>query len=387
MRRSCIIIMITALAAMILAGLCQPEPALAAPATTSKYVCLLDSASGQVLYGRNMDEKRQVASTTKMMTAILAVEYAGLNETAVVSQHADRTLEYTIGLRAGATLTVEELLKAALLRSANDAAVVLAEHVAGDEMLFAHLMSVKAFAIGAVHTRYENASGLPGNKQHSTAYDQAVIGRYLMTDPVLKPLVGSKQGYFKHPDYREALLLNNTNTLLSSYAGADGIKTGTTNAAGKCLVASATRQERQLIAVALNSYDRSGDCKRLLDYGFNNTGPVLVVDKAEPFKELALEGGRENSVPVYPDRDIYLWLGDSQLNVEKRVLLNYDIKAPVAKNQNLGTLKVYVEGKPMAEANLRTEAEYRQRPGWAVRMLNGLARRWGIFPGSVENDP
>jgi len=371
-----------------LTSLYDLPPALAAaPSTTSKYVCLIDGASGQVVYGKNIDEKRQVASTTKMMTAILTLEYATLDEIATVSKHADQTPEYTIGLPAGSELTVEELLKAALVKSANDAAVVLAEHVAGDEMLFAHLMSLKAFAIGAVNTRYENASGLPGNIQYSTAYDQAVIGRYLMSKAVLKDLVGSKVLPFKHPQYREALQLQNTNGLLFSYPGADGIKTGTTKPAEKCLVASATRQGRQLIAVALNSYDRNGDCKRLLDYGFNNTGQVLLVHKAEPFKEIFLTEGKESMITLYPDRDVYLWMGDAQLNVEKRVLLNYDIKAPVGKNQILGTLKIYVEGKPVAEANLQTQAEYRRRPGFLIRILDGLAQRWGDLPGSTENDP
>ena len=244
---------IVALVIFSLSSFLNLSPALAAaPATTSKYVCLIDSASGQVVYGKNIDEKRQVASATKMMTAILAVEYAVLDEIATVSPNADQTPEYTIGLPAGSQLTIEELLKAALIKSANDAAVVLAEHVAGDEMLFAHLMSLKAFAIGAVNTRYENASGLPGHKQYSTAYDQAVIGRYLMSKAVLKTWWAAKCRPL-HPHYREALQLYNTNGLLFSYPGADGIKTGTTNAAGKCLVASATREGRQLIAVALKS--------------------------------------------------------------------------------------------------------------------------------------
>lgn len=365
-----------------LASFCSLLPAqAAAPVTSSKYVCLLDSASGQVIYGKNIDEKRQVASTTKMMTAILTVQYAGLDETASVSKHADQTAEYTLGLKTGSQLTVEELLKAALIKSANDAAVVLAEHIAGDELLFAHLMSVKAFAIGAVNTRYDNASGLPGGLQHSTAYDQAVIGRYLMTNPLLKSLVGSKQTYFKHPQYGQPLLLNNTNSLLSSYPGADGIKTGTTNAAGKCLVASATRQGRQLIAVALNSYDRNGDCKLLLDYGFNNTSQVLVIDKGEPFKEIFFREGEAGILSLYPDQDIYLWMGDAPLNVEKKVSLKYDIKAPVSKNEALGTIQVYVEGKPVAGVALQTASAYSQQPTWAVRVLDGLARRWGLFSG------
>lgn len=370
-------------------GLASPgsQPALAVPSTSSQYVCLMDAGSGQVLYGRHMDEKRPVASTTKMMSAIVAVEYARLDEKAVVSQHADQTAEYTIGLKSGAQLTVEELLKVALLRSANDAAVVLAEYVAGDEMLFAHLMSLKAFAIGAVQTRYDNASGLPGNQQYSTAYDLAVIGRYLMTNPILKSLAASKQAYFKHPAYEQPLLINNTNTLLFSYPGADGIKTGTTDAAGKCLVASATRQGRQLIAVALRSADRSADCARLLDYGFKETQAVLVVDKSEPFKKVRLSGGQQDTLLLYPDQDIYLWLGSAGTDIEKRVCLDYDIKAPVTKNQNLGKLSIYAEGKPVATANLTSADHYPRGPGLTTRILRALGQRWGLYPGVLDADP
>lgn len=363
------------------------RPALATPATSSPYVCLLDADSGQVLYGGLLDEKRPVASTTKMMTAIVAEEYARLDEVARVSQHADDTAEYTIGLKAGAELTVEELLKAALLRSANDAAVVLAEHVAGDERLFSHLMSLKAFAIGAVNTRFDNASGLPGNEQYSTAYDLANIGRCLLGKPVLRSLAGSKEAYFKHPAYGQPLPLSNTNTLLFSYPGADGVKTGTTDAAGKCLVASATRQGRQLIAVALRSANRNTDCIRLLDYGFEQTREVLVVDKSLPFKELPLTGGRQDSLLLYPDRDICLWVGSTGPDIEKKVCLDYDIKAPVAKNQSLGKLFVYVGGKPAATANLIAADDYPRSRGLIARVLRALSQRWSTRPAAPDADP
>lgn len=363
----------------IVFALVSPDsrPALAAPSTSSPYVCLMEAESGQVLFGRRMDERRPMASTAKMVTAILATEYVRLDQEATVSLYADQTAEYTIGLKAGSKLTVEELLKAALLRSANDAAVVLAEQVTGDEMLFSHLMSLKAFAIGAVNTRFINASGLPGTGQYSTAYDLAVIGRYLMANQVLRPLVASKSAHLKHPAYGQPLLISNTNTLLFSYPGADGIKTGTTDAAGRCLVASATHGGRQLIAVALRSGNRFTDCARLLDYGFDQTQTVLVVDSSEPFKEVRLAGGRKEHILLYPDRDIYLCLGQSQTGVEKRVCLDYDIKAPVAENQGLGELSVYVEGKPVATAHLIAVEPYPRAPHPILRILRGPGWSWG----------
>lgn len=349
-----------------------PAAATAAPDTTSKYTCLLDIDSGQVIYGKNMNAPRPAASTTKMMTAILAIEYAGLSETAVVSSHADRTPEYTIGLPAGKKILTEDLLKAAMIRSANDAAVVLAEHVAGDEALFAHLMSVKAFAVGAVRTRFANASGLPGGSQYSTAYDLAVIGRVLLANPYLKTLVGSPRTSFQHPGYREPLVITNTNSLLHSYKGASGIKTGTTDAAGKCLVASAARQGRGLIAVALQSGDRAGDCTRLLDYGFNRTNRCQVLDHSDAFKVLPLEGGKSSEIALYPAHDVYLWLSDNGPNIEKVVHLNYDIKAPVELGQILGTIALYAEGKPIAVVPLISHDDYPAGPSIISRIWRSL---------------
>lgn len=317
----------------------------AAPWVTSQYYCVLDSSSGQLLMGQNQHQQRPVASTTKMMTAILAVEYAKLNEMAVVSRHADQTAEYTIGLREGQTLPVSELLKAALICSANDAAVVLAEHVAGDEALFAHLMSCKAFLIGATSTHFVNASGLPAQNHYSTAYDLAQIGRYTLTCPFLRQTVGTARAEFHHPGYKKPLIIRNTNGLLSAYQGAEGIKTGTTNAAGKCLVAAATRKDRQLIAVVLKSADRQGDCWRLLDYGFSNFRYSKIIDKNEPFKRIRVTGGKKNYVEVYPSRDLWLWLGDQQPDTEKQVVISYTVSAPTRPGQIVGELNIYAQGK------------------------------------------
>jgi len=263
-------------------------PVSALPNISSSYYCLVDGKSGQVITARNADVVRPVASTTKMMTAILVAEYASPDEIAVVSQHAGRTPQYSIGLRAGQEIAVSELLKVALLRSANDAAVVLAEHIGGDEQFFGHLMSKKAFAIGAVNTHFCNASGLPIADHYSTAYDLALIGRYLLHNDYLRSIVATRQTTFKHPGYQQPMIIKNTNGLLTTYPGANGIKTGTTNAAGKCLVASASRNNRQLIAVSLKSADRQRDCASLMEYGFKNSMLTKVVDKSQALNNCKL---------------------------------------------------------------------------------------------------
>lgn len=328
------------------------SPVYAVPYISSKYYCLMDSHSGQVLLSQNADEIRQVASTTKMMTAILAVEYADLKETAIVSYYADKTPEYTIGLRTGQEILLEDLIKVSLIRSANDAAVVLAEHVAGDENLFAHLMSLKAFAIGAMNTHFANASGLPNNDNYSTAYDLGKIGQCLLLHDYLAAMVATQKCEFRHPSYARALTIVNTNRLLGSYQGANGIKTGTTDAAGKCLVASASKKDRQLIAIALRSADRNGDCIRLLNYGFNTAELKKVIDNTIPFKQLKLINAKQAYVDIYPAEDLYLWQAEGNPDIEKKVKMDYSPIAPLEKGQKLGELKIYTDGKLIKNIDL-----------------------------------
>ncbi|NLJ72611.1 MAG: D-alanyl-D-alanine carboxypeptidase [Syntrophomonadaceae bacterium] len=317
----------------------------AAPYLATNYFCLIDKDSGQVLYEKGQDELRAVASTTKMMTAILVAEYAKPNDLAIVSIKAAKTPAYSIGLKAGQEIEVDELLKASLIRSANDAAVVLAEHVASDEKFFAYLMTKKAFAIGAVNTNFTNASGLPNDEHYSTAYDLTVIGSYLLNQEKLQKIVATPKTTFAHPSYRIPLDIINTNKLLGNYSGANGIKTGTTNLAGNCLVASAKRQDKNLIAVVLKSHDRTGDCRRLLDYGFNNTKYIKVIDRKTAFKTLNVNNAIKPFIELFPGKDLYLWEVGDGVSIEKRVRLNYLIEAPIKKGQKLGHIDIYVNNK------------------------------------------
>jgi D-alanyl-D-alanine carboxypeptidase (penicillin-binding protein 5/6) len=348
--------------------------AQARPYHSSSNVCLLDADSGQIIYSQKAGEIRPVASTTKIMTAILSVEYAELDDRVEVSSRADHTPEYTIGLKEGQKLPVSELLKAALVKSSNDAAVALAEHVAGNERLFSHLMSKKAFIIGAVNTHFINASGLPADEHWSTAYDLAVMGRYLLQKKYIKDLVASRQVEFKHPAYQQEITLTNTNSLLQSYNGANGIKTGTTNAAGKCLVASAKRDSRQLIAVALNSHDRNGDCSRLLNYGYGEVSLERIIDKNIPFKELKISQGLSDYVEIYPEKDLFIWSGREErlVQVEKIVEMDYSISAPVKANQVLGVLHVYVDDELFASIKLISRKDIEKSQRWLIKLKEML---------------
>jgi len=352
----------------------SPGKAEAAPYVTSQAYCLVDLTTGQVLGGKNMMQPRPVASTTKVMTAILALEYAGLKEVAVVSPKAART-ESGMGLRPQDKMTIEDLLKAALLESANDASVVLAEHVAGSEDMFAYLMNKKAWAIGAYHTHFENASGLPDKEHLSTCYDLAVITRYALRNQVFEKLVATRQAVIKRPGYPGGRKIYNTNKLLGSYEGAFGVKTGTTDAAGKCLIGAAQRGNRKLVAVVLRSWDRYADCQRLLDWGFTSFTREKVVDKSNMFKVLRVNKGTRIEVTVYPDRDVYLWLSQDKMGLEKVVDVDYQPTAPLKTGQKIGELEIRYLGTTVERVKLVTRCTVGREPEGLMRLFYRLYLR------------
>jgi D-alanyl-D-alanine carboxypeptidase (penicillin-binding protein 5/6) len=357
--------------ALLLCGL-GANPTLAAPQISSQYYCLVDGDTGQPILSKNADTLRPIASTTKIMTGILAVEYADMDEIATVSPFADRTKEFTIGLRAGQQLSLRELMKASLIKSSNDAAVVLAEHVAGDEALFAHLMSKKAFAIGALHTHFRNASGLPQEGAYSTAYDLALMGRYALSIPYVAKLVATPESSFQHPGYQKSLTIRNTNGLLHSYPGATGIKTGTANESGKCLVASASRNHRQLIAVVLKSGDRNGDCARLLNYGFKQSKRIKVINSREVFKNVKISKAKHSFADIVPAEDLWLWVGESPPDIQKKVRMNYLLEAPLPSAHKVGEMDIYVEGQYLQTIELRTRSEVPRETSFMKKIVQDL---------------
>lgn len=372
-------ILLILLAAAVVVGF-NPTQAAAAPYINCKYYCLVDASNGQPILAKNANTLRPIASTTKIMTAILTLEYADVSEEATVSSKASVTPEYTIGLRTGQKITVAELMKASLIKSSNDAAVVLAEHVAGDEEFFAHLMSKKAFAIGAMHTHFRNASGLPVDDHYSTAYDLVQMGRYALVKPLISKLVATKQTSFKHPGYLQPMTIRNTNGLLGMYPGANGIKTGTANEAGKCLIASAVRDKRKLIAVALKSGDRTGDCARLLDYGFKNTARSQVIDSRQVFKDAKINKGRQSYAAIVPEHDLWLWVGENKIDIQKKVRMNYQLEAPLPANYKVGEMDIYVAGKYLETINLITQSAVDREPSIFHKKIRQFfaARKTGI---------
>lgn len=256
----------------------QWAPAVAprrAPPQVSCASCIVAAGGGRVLWSRAPDVRRANASTTKMVTAMVTVATAGLDEEIRVSASAAATGGGGLDLRPGDVHSVEELLYALLLSSSNDAAVALAEHVGGSHEVFVAEMNRRLRRWGAVDTHFVTAHGLDVPGHFSTAEDLALIGRRLLHDPELAAIVATPRTIIGGPD--GAVEVENRNLLLEAYRGAIGIKTGYTASAGNVLVAAARRHRRTVVAVAMGSADAAADARALLDEGFARLGRTRLL--------------------------------------------------------------------------------------------------------------
>lgn len=244
---------------------CAPFGAL-----TAETAILVDARTGEVLYEKEADKQIYPASTTKMMTAILAIEEVSPFKIAEVSSHAAQTEGSSAELRAGDRIQMQDLLYGLMLPSGNDAAVAIAEYIDGSEKAFAKHMTKKAHDIGATKTQFVNPNGLPDERHYTTARDLATIASYAYQNKRFKRIVKMTNRSIRVCNTGRVIELYNTNQLLDMMDDCDGIKTGTTRAAGQCLVASATRGKTSLIAVVMKVEDgkRWQEAKRLLEYGF-----------------------------------------------------------------------------------------------------------------------
>jgi D-alanyl-D-alanine carboxypeptidase len=254
---------------------------------------LVDGTTGAVLFEHNADAPRPPASVTKILTALVILEHGQLSDIVTVSRRAAGVRGYDLGLRAGQRVSLEDLLAAILIRSANDAAVAAAEHVGGSVAGFAELMNAKARGVGMTQSHFANPHGLDEPGHVTTARDMAQLTRSALEQPHFARLVSVREATVnvwhvvrrnrnKKVLARPRLILSH-NRLLGRVDGADGVKTGYTGGAGRCLVASATRGGQRMIAVLLNDPHRWTDAERLLEYGFqvagSSAGPAHTVDR------------------------------------------------------------------------------------------------------------
>ena len=347
---------------------------------------LMEKTTGQVLYAKNEHEQLEPASVTKVMTLLLAMEALDegrirYDDTVTVSAYAASMGGSQVFLSEGEQITVEDLFKAICVASGNDASVAMAEHIAGVTELFVEQMNARAKQLGMNDTHFVNCTGLPAEGHVTSAWDIALMSRELI---------------LHHPDIRRfttiwmdtlrggSFQLSNTNKLIRFYDGATGLKTGSTDAAGFCISATAERDGMELIAVIMKGQTadkRNTDAKTLLNYGFS-TYALADIAPQEPLAPVPVRLGAEDAVqPVLPSGSTLLVEKTKAGQLTQSVELPAEVEAPVAAGQALGTLTVRAGDEVLLELPLQAEqaVEKLSWGGMLTRLLRcAFLAGWGI---------
>ena len=325
----------------------------ASPITvTAKSAIIIEAETGRIIMEKNADSRAFPASTTKMVTGILAMESGRLGDVVTVSKHAAETDGSSIWLEAGEQLTLEQLCYGLLLHSGNDAANAIAEYLGGTENTFVAQMNNLAAKVGATRTHFANANGLPNPNHYTTAHDLARIAAYGLRNPVFQKIVSTDHAVIpwgNKPYQRE---LFNTNHLLTSFPGANGVKTGYTDAAGPCLVASARRNGLEVIAVVLDSDDLWNDASVMLQYGFSVLQPDNYFLAGQTLTEIPLMFGTKKAVAVGTNQTLVLPIPEHDADYRYTVSSPQALVYPPERGAVAGSVSVYYQGNLIEELPL-----------------------------------
>lgn len=316
---------------------------------------VLEASTGRVLYEKNAHEKMPMASTTKVMTALVALDYGNLSDVVTVSKNASGVEGSSIWLSAGEKMTLSDMLYGLMLASGNDAAVAIAEHVGGSLDGFVELMNKKAQEIGAYNTHFANPNGLPAEGHYTTAFDLALICARAMQNENFCEIVKTQYKTLPWEGHEWDRVVKNKNKILWNYEGGNGIKTGYTKEAGKCLTAAAQRDSMQLVSVVLSAPDMFNDCMALMDYGFKNYNNRVIMEAGEYIGDVTVEDGTEDRFSVYTDKDIMYPLTDIEYEqIKRRVNLEEKVKAPVSMGQLVGTIDLWLGENRLYSVELKS---------------------------------
>ena len=321
---------------------------------------LVEASTGEILYEKNKDEKVSIASLTKMAAQIIIlenIENGNLkwDEIITASSNAASMGGTQIWLTAGEKISVEDLFKGMSMASANDATVALAERIAGTESAFVKLMNDKVKELGLKNTVFKNSTGLDEEGHYSTAYDLSVIARELLNHDEILRFSSVYEDYIRK-DTPNKFWLVNTNKLVRFYEGADGLKTGFTDAAGYTMAVTAKRDDMRLIAIVLGedvSKTRNDETTELLDYGFNNYKVNLVKAKGETVKKVKVDKGSIDEVDIITENDILILnkKSDATINYDTKIIVN-DIELPINKGTIVGKIEVLYNDEVVKTDNL-----------------------------------
>lgn len=272
--------------------------------TGARAAVLIERNTGMVLLRHNENEPLPMASTTKVTTALLALEKGNLDDVVTVGRNAYGVPGTSIYLNLGEHITLRDLLYGLLLASGNDAAVAIAEHIGGSVEAFCAMMTERAAELGCENTVFVNPNGLPAEGHHTTAYDLALIAREAMKHETFREIVSTRRASIPWEGRSYDRILNNKNRLLTDYEGATGIKTGYTRAAGRCLVFGARRDGLEVIGVVLNCGDWFNEAARLMDLGFERYEGFTALSEGETVRVLPVTDGRQDAVYICAGADL-----------------------------------------------------------------------------------
>ena len=339
--------------------------AIKEPDVNSRACVVIDRKTNSVLFGKNENTKKKMASTTKIMTATIIIEKCNLSDTIEISKKAAGTGGSRLGLKTGDKITILDLLYGLMLRSGNDAAVALAEYAGGDINGFAELMNAKALELGLTNTHFETPHGLDSNEHYTTAYELALLSNYALNNPTFAKIVGTKN--YTITINGSPKDLSNTNELLGNMEGVYGIKTGFTNGANRCLVTACKRNNIDIICVVLGADTkkfRTIDSIKLINYVFNN----FVVYDLESFVNKNFEDWKKDNLNTFIinkglSQDVLLNIENlyiSKVPIRKDLINSFEMKvecqkyfkAPVKGNSSIGNIVISTSGKEIAKCNI-----------------------------------
>lgn len=333
---------------------------------------LMDKDTGTVIFDKNSHEKLPPASMTKIMTMILIMEEIEKgrlrwDEKVRTSARAASMGGSQIFLEEGEEMTVEELMKAIAIASANDASVALAERIAGTEEAFVKRMNEKAKKLGLKNTQFKNSTGLPEKDHYSTAYDMAIMAKELLKHEEITKYTSIYEDYLRENTDKKFWLVN-TNRLVKFYDGVDGLKTGYTSEAKYCLTATAKRGNFRVISVVMgakNTKIRNRDITTMLDYAFNQYDVKKLYERGEVVKEIDISKGTKKKIKIVTDDDVAILhkKGENIDDVKEKIHIDKNLKAPIQKGDVIGNIVIEKDGKILSQTPL-TSAENIQKASW-----------------------
>lgn len=344
------------------------------PTINSRAYVVIDRKSNTILIGKNENQKKKMASTTKIMTALVVIEHCDLSDTVEVSKKAASTGGSRLGLKTGDKITVSDLLYGLMLRSGNDAAVALAEYVSGSISNFAVLMNNKALELGLSSTHFVTPHGLDEDEHYTTAYELAILSNYAMNNEIFSKIVGTKNYTITINGYPKSL--TNTNELLCALNGVYGIKTGFTNGANRCLVTCCKRGEMDIICVVLGADTkkfRTTDSIKLIEYSFNHFTYVNIEDiisnyfktwKEANIHSFIINKGTTNYLDLkYEDIKYSTIPIRNDLTNKFEVFIEYNpiLNAPVSEGASVGRLFLQLEDKTIYSGNICITSEIKKK--------------------------